>query len=363
LRTNQLSFALASSEGDIDSAFQLAISVFKVSSDIDDYDFYKLRLWRDDPSYALDNFILARAEDGDVCGLVRIVPRTIFRGEEAFSVAGVSSVCLAPRQRGNGNSLKLMEFALACCKKRAFDFAFLFARRAADHYYSRFGFQGISSYSKLKIKYADLASDSQLVAGPSCEQNIKIYSAAYDQCYARVFGRVERTPAYWQFLLRKFQSPYPDRIETLYISGEPVGYVLLNDSTIHELAFTQHVDARALIAFLSRQFPLVCKDGDINLDLPPQHSLLSALHGLDISVTQRECPFGGHMACILNPEALLQRVSKRSPQRAAELASLRSLKHFNHYETCCLLGVATISAREVSTDTLLPYNMSAADHF
>lgn len=185
---SQLSFSLASSEDEVLSAFRLAMSVFAASNDIPEYEHYKVRLWRDDPSYALDNFILARAEDGDVCGLVRIVPRKIFRGEEAFSVAGVSSVCLSPHQRGNGNSLKLMEFALACCKKRAFDFAFLFARRAADHYYSRFGFQGVSSYSKLKIKYADLTSDSQLAVGPSCEKNIKIYSAAHDQCYARAFG-------------------------------------------------------------------------------------------------------------------------------------------------------------------------------
>lgn len=360
---NHLSLALACSEKVVDSAFQLATSVFKTSTAIDDYDFYKRMLWRDDPSYAIDNFVVARAEDGSVRGLVRIVPRTVFRGEEAFSVAGLSSVCLSPCERGRGNSLKLMEFALECCKKRGFDFAFLFARRAADHYYSRFGFQGVSSYSKLKINYAGLPSDSQFAIGPSWEKYIEIYSAAHDACYARVFGRVERTPAYWQFLLRKFRSIYPDRIETLFFSGEPVGYLVLNDSAIHEVAFTQDVDARELVAFLSRQFPLVCKDGYINLDLPPQHLLLSNLHGLDVSVTERECPFGGHMACILNPEALIQRISRRSPQRAAELASLRGLGHFNHYETCSLLGAATISARQVTSDILLPYNMSVADHF
>ena len=173
-----LSFSLASSDEDVDAAFRLAVSVFGPSSGIDHYDRYKFSLWRDDPSFALDNFVLARTYEGSVCGLVRIVPRKVFRGEQAFVVAGISSVCLSPQQRGKGISVALMEHALECCRQRGFDFSFLFARRAADHYYTRFGFQGISSYNQLKVRCSNLDSNSRFEAGPPSEAYIDIYRTA-----------------------------------------------------------------------------------------------------------------------------------------------------------------------------------------
>ena len=196
---SNVSFSLASSDEDVEAAFRLAVSVFGPSSGIDQYDSYKLSIWRDDPSYALDNFVLGRTEDQSVCGLVRIVPRKVFRGQQAFVVAGISSVCLSPQQRGDGISVTLMEYALEYCRQREFDFAFLFARRAADHYYTRFGFQGISSYNQLKVQFGSLASDSRFETGPAKEKYFDVYRAAHDKCYSETFGRVERTPAYWRF--------------------------------------------------------------------------------------------------------------------------------------------------------------------
>jgi len=356
-------FSLASSNEEVESAFRLAVSVFGPSSGIDHYDRYKLSLWRDDPSYALDNFVLARTEDGSVCGLVRIVPRKVFRGEQAFVVAGISSVCLSPPQRGKGISVALMEHALEYCRQRKFDFSFLFARRAADHYYTRFGFQGISSYNQLKVRYGSLASDSRFETGPASETYVDVYRTAHDKCYSETFGRVERPPAYWRFLLRKFQNLGSPRLETLYFSGIPIGYVLWSDTTVHELAFPEPIDVRGLIAFLGQRLPSAAIAGHITFDMPPQHALVPAAYGLDMSLTTRECSFGGHMACILNPIALLERIAERSPQRASELAPLKGLRRFEHRETCHLLGISTITDQETSNDTMLPYNMSIADHF
>jgi predicted acetyltransferase len=358
-----LSFSIARSESEVESAFILAMEVFGEFSGSSQYLKHKTSLWREDPTYRKENFVLAKTQSGKVCGLVRIVPRKIFRGTEVYSVAGISSVCLSPMQRGNGNSLKLMEFALECCKKRKFEFAFLFARRSADRYYTRFGFHGISSYSQLKIKYAGLPSNSEISVGPASKKHIAIYSAAYEECYSRVFGRVERSEQYWSFLLSKFHFGYPDRIETIFLAGVSVGYVVLNNNKIHELAFAIDINPQEMIGFLSQKFPSLCKGEEITLDLPPQHSLISGMHGIDLIITQRECSFGGHMACILKPQVFLQRVLRRNMLITDDLVQLSGRVHLNHYETCRLLGVASITHQAVVTDAVLPFNMSIVDHF
>src|SRR5436309_693260 len=126
-----LTVAPARTEDEVQLALKLAVSVFEPASEMNDYPRYKAHLWREDPSFESANLMLARIASEPPCGLVRIVPRTVYRAKEAFSVAGISSVCLEPEKRGKGLSLALMTQTLEHCRERGFDFAFLFARRAA----------------------------------------------------------------------------------------------------------------------------------------------------------------------------------------------------------------------------------------
>ena len=354
-----LAFSLACSEADVDQAFALALSIFEPQSGMSGYESHKIFLWKSDPSYALENFVLARAVDGSICGLIRIVPRKIFRGAEKFSVAGISSVCLSARYRGNGNSLGLMQYALECCRKREFDFAFLFARRSADNYYTRFGFHGISSYSRISVNHANLRIDPKFEVRPSSEAFLELYASAYEKCYAEVFGRVERSSSYWQFLLRRFSASSSEKFETLYFEGMPVGYVVTGAS-VHELAVAHPVGGESLIAFLGQKLTSGMSERNIQFDMSPQHALVGQLSGMDSTLSIRECAFGGHMACILNVESLLERVVRQYP--GIYLGGIVGGK-LSHVDTCKILGAYAITVAEDPGRKLLPYHMSSLDHF
>lgn len=360
---SRLSFSLASSSEEVEEAFNLAYSIFKNTASIDQYKEFKLNLWQEDPSFDLENFVIARDSGGLMCGLVRIVPRKIFRGNKSFSVAGISSVCLAPSHQGKGLSVPFIEYALEICRQRNFDFAFLFARRDVDYYYAKIGFHGVSSYTQIEIKSSSPSLDYEFELGPSSEKYSEIYRLSYDQCYSHCFGRVERTADYWNFLIRKFQINQSPHLDTLYLSGVAIGYIIWSATTVHELAFMEGVSVKGLINFLNIHLTSPAKNDCVTFEMSPQHLLLGGAHGLDITMKIRECNFGGHMACILNPGALIDRIAERSPRRASELESMRELRSFGHSETCNLLGALTITGQENSNDTLLPFNVSFADQF
>jgi GNAT superfamily N-acetyltransferase len=335
-----LSFSLAQSEAEVDLAFELALSIFEPMSAVKSYRQHKTLLWKQDPTYAVGNFVLACSPQGSVCGLIRIVPRVIFRGPEKFFVAGISSVCLAPDYRGQGNSVGLIKFAVDHCKARSFDFAFLFARRAADNFYTQFGFHGVSSYSHISVRSKKLPFDSRFSVEPACKAHIDLYAFAYERSYAAVFGRVERSRDYWEFVLDRCAHSSLEKIETICFEGKPIGYLVAGATTVLELATSARMNADGLVAFLSHQFQPDATAGILCLDVPPQHDFVGQLAGMDMTLSLRECAYGGHMARILNGDD--------TP---------------SHADTCRTLGAYAISVSQESSRPALPYQMSILDHF
>jgi len=359
----KLAVSPARTKNEVQLALELALSVFEASSGMDDYARYKAFLWHEDPTFEPGNILLGRIGSGSPIGLVRIVPRRLYRANQPFSVAGISSVCLSSDQRGKGHSVALMEQALAHCSERQFDLAFLFARRAIDYYYTRFGFWGVASYSRLKIQLPRETADPDLALGDADEQHIDLYGGAYDRCYANTFGRVSRSADYWRFLLRRMRY-FPDhRFSTLFVQGIPVGYVLWSDSVIRELAYVEGPRAGSLLSLLGKSLPDARLAGCVTLELSPQHVLVAESYGLDVTLSARECTYGGHMALVLNPAAMLDRMFERTPVVAKELMHLANMKQLSHRETCRLLGAWSPSASRTDGEQLLPLNIGFADQF
>lgn len=354
----------ARSEREVRQAQGLACSVFESASGIADYASYKTLLWREDPTFAPENLMLAHLGGGPPCGLVRIVPRTIFRGDQAFSMAGISGVCLDPALRGRGLSVPLMEQTLVDCRKRGFDLAFLFARRAADHYYTRFGFWGVSAYSRTSVRLTSVSSDPRLaLLEDGQETNLDVYQAAYDRCYRNVFGRFARSPADWRFLLRRLSCLGNVHFSTLLFEGRVMGYVLWSDGVIHELAWLEGVQVQAIVALLAATVPGAAEKSALNLEISSQHRLVAEAYGLDLTISGRECIYGGHMARILNPAALLDRMAERSPPAALGLRHLAKVERFTHRDTCRLLGAWSPTDCHHSVEPVLPLDISFPDHF
>lgn len=354
----------AHSEREVCQAQDLAYSVFESASGNSDYASYKTLLWREDPTFAPENLMLAYLGEGPPCGLVRIVPRTVFRGDQAFTMAGISSVCLKPDFRGRGLSVPLVEQTLVYCRERGFDLAFLFARRAADHYYTRFGFWGVAAYSRISVRLTNVSPDPRLaLLTDGLEKNLDVYRVAYDRCYKNVFGRFFRSPADWRFLLRRLSYLRNVCFSELMLEGQAVGYVLWGDGVVHELAWLEGVEVQAIVALLAATVPGVAEKGVLNFEVPPQHRLLVEAYGLDIMVSGRECIYGGHMACILNPTALLDRMTERSPAAASDLRHLAKMEHLTHRDTCRLLGAWSPTDCHYNAEPALPLDISFSDHF
>jgi predicted GNAT family N-acyltransferase len=353
----------AQTETEVDLALELAIPIFKRNSNINDDTAYKAMLWRDDPSYATHNILLARHAKG-ILGLVRIVPRRLYRGTQIFSVAGISSVCIDEEFRGIGLSIPLMEQALAICKDRGFDFAFLFARRAVDHYYTRFGFHGISAYNQLLIpRTKPPKTNTKFILKSTNDSHIRMYASVYENCYSKCFGRIHRTAEDWAFLLKKLEVIPGLSFATIYADDIPVGYILWDDERVYEIAFEDGISGDQLLDLLMNSLPMKNGNLQIDLELPPQHTLVKTVYGIDMRLSARECPYGGHMASVLNTDVLLEKVAERSVGDFRHIAPLSQKSQFTHHDTCSLLG-AWSPTLELSVESeFLPLNISLPDQF
>lgn len=314
---SMLAIAPASSSADQEAALQLAALAFVPAGSNDELLPWKRFLWFEDPSFERANLIVGRDVDGRLAGMIRIVPRVLRRGEQRLTVAGISSVCVAPAQRGKGHSTALMRWTVDHCRERGFDIAALIARRSADHFYTRFGFWGVSAYSQLSIAPVTQVP-GLLTPAPAREEWIGCYREAFDHCYAECFGRFERDERLWRHQLRRLMQIDRLRFVSLLRADVPVGYAIVFDRTIVEIALTEVPPGAALVAALR---VLVPGDVPLTVDMPPQHRLLGALQGLDVSFRHRECSFGGHMVRVLNPHRLAALLAARVGVRLARLRS------------------------------------------
>ncbi len=331
----QLIIAPAGSAAEVEEGLRLAAGIFAVPAGgaLD----YKTMLWRNDPSFEPANLVLGRTPQGELAGLIRIAPRMLRRQRQAIRTACISSVCVAAPLRGKGYSVQLMQRTLDICEQRGFEIALLLARRAADHYYTRFGFWGASSYNRLTLS----ASDGREPAGTPfelramCEDEITLYASAYERSYANCFGWFERDQAGWHFLLRRLRQQPGIEMLAIARQSRTVGYLIRSHDALLEIGLGEALPeadlAAALPALSGGNLPL-------QIDIPPQHRLFPALHLYDVSLRSRECSYGGHMLRILGGQAP------------------------DYPQTCARLGIATLTGiQEADARERLPFNLGYPD--
>ncbi len=384
---SKLLIAPAASAAEVDEALRLACEVFSARSAAADYPAYKAMLWREDPAFAESNIIVGRNAAGELAGVVRIVPRRLHRVDQAMRVAGISSVCVNPALRGRGYSVAIMEHALERCRALGYDLGLLIARRAADRYYTQFGFWGISSYSRVSIAVKDRqphSAASALEFPPANADWIDCYRRAYAESYADTFGWFERSGADWAFLLQRLSLLPGAGVRSITLDGKPAGYFVSGSGAIHELGFVDELAADRLVPALASYTGTA--EGPLELDLPPEHRLCRMLADFDWSARFRECSYGGHMVRILNVDRAAEMLAERSTVRLGTLGckpldeevegvavrwdGVRTRVELSgharvrpgYQETCVLLGALSLSgARESLADPALPFNVSFAD--
>lgn len=306
-------FGLARSAQEIAAAQALATKVFGEILALDPIAETKNKtlLWNEPGEPPL--VVVAVLDEGRVVGVARLLQRTLGRGGQTFSCVGFTSIAVDPAFRGQGLSVPLMESALRVARQTGAMVGLLFGRRALDHYYTRFGFHGLSSYSRLRLQ--SLSKVYGVVLRPMLELTDELlhhFQDVHNQCYGATFGWIERSIEMWRFQLRKMRH---ERMEVTVIDWQQrtAGYLIHHGCVIHEIAVTKGVPWEIVLA----QVAADCQEEALVVEIPPEHPALAELTRLDMTLETRQCDFGGHMMIVLDENKICRAVEERVRHRAS----------------------------------------------
>jgi hypothetical protein len=195
-----------------------------------------------------------------------------------------------------------MEAAIRTARSSNIDIAMLIARRAVDGYYNRFGFWGVAQYSKTTFKMTTLPMNGESIKSIEVRslthEDLGVCAVLYAKSYEGLVGHCLRTPKMWNYILRKLHY-LGMHLDLVVVDHQVAGYVIHDrQENIYEIATGETPPICGANMFL-KAFAPRCES--LTLNVPPAHPFLAGLKGADVSLTLRECPYGGHMIKILNP--------------------------------------------------------------
>lgn len=288
----------AESDSEVKKAFEVASKIFESRENCDE-EALKKTVWFEGASLLPESLILC-VENEKICGLLRLIPVTFPRGAIQYEAVCMSSIGLLSEVRGRGYSRHLMEESIQICQKRGFDFAYLIARRAVDHYYPRFGFVGASSYEAVLLQppsqYESPKSSEFTVEGRFVEDEMGSYQEAYESSYSNCFGRAKRSNPDWKFIYKRVQVLRDYEFKTLQVKGQTLGYLIQKGNEVLEVSCLERGRAHWVEWFK--------QSGVEKVHIPREHSLRGSFRNEDVTFTSRSCLYGGHMIRILNSESV-----------------------------------------------------------
>lgn len=296
---------IARNEIEREEALKLAAASFPLPDDHHDAAILrKTKLLREHPGYTNESPIIVCNTDGSIGGSAFLIDCVVPLKDKLLRGVFVSSVSVCEAARGRGLSRLLMKAAIQSATNRGVDIAMLIARRGVDGYYTRFGFWGLSQYSKFTIPISTLASGSHSPKStsltPVTVADFGLCAALYADNYRNLVGHCQRDQEKWCYILQKL--PYISmRFDLVKIDGKTAGYVIHDGKgNVHEIATTAGESV-----YTPRTFLQACASTseEVMLHVHPTHPFLRRLEGADVLLSLRECPYGGHMVRILNPAA------------------------------------------------------------
>lgn len=292
-----VNFRCASSLEECKSAFNLAKKIFK-----DDHSSTLKSLnWQyfgiDQP----ENIIIGHLGK-NIIGVVRICPLKMKVRGKNLKVAGLSSICIHPKFQGHGFGRALMQKSTSYLDQIGYDLSFLIARRAADNFYTKFGYFGASSYQSinLRCKKQKLFDNTKLVFGEFNLKNSNNYLDFFQQSYENCFGACYRNADFWDRSIKKLPS-MGLLFKEIIFNDKLMGYIVSNAEGIIECGFADKIDPSIIKQTLMR----FSNDGEsIRVFIPHDHKITKTLVGEDVEYFSRQCLYGGHMvrwSSLFNP--------------------------------------------------------------
>lgn len=288
----------------------------------------------DDPFYEpVDRLLVKRGEA--IVAHAHLAKRTMQFAGQSLPVAGFSWLGTLPEYRGQGYATRLLR---AAHRRMAADGAVLgILRTRAPHFFRREGWAVCGRHSQSRAaarevlaQIANRAGAAPQTAGGLCirpwrQVELPALLRLYDRGIARRDGGIERSEAYWRWLLSGksigqifVASVGPERQELDHYCASIVGYCITADDSVLEIA-TDPAHPTAATQLLARACgEAIERDvNDITLHAPPDHplhGLFEAAHG---TLHHQEAHLGEvFMVKLLDPHGFLRAQCGDLRQRA-----------------------------------------------
>lgn len=304
---------VASSAEDCEKALELSLGTFYPDGVPEEQRRSWRHKWFDDPTFSPDNVLLLRERKGStLVGGLRARPLALYRDGIIFNGLGIPEIFVAPAWQGVGLARLLVRHCLQRAEDMGVDLVLVVARKAIDGFYSRYGFHGIGSFPSYTVREI-LASRRHRQAergryGFSPTDVRPEFQKLYASCYAAAFGASVRSLDVFRFLFAR--AFFRGQAEILAIQDRDdglVGYLVRSGGSILEIAISDGVDRRMVIEDLAEHLNLE----DLTFAVYEGHPLFVPDMGLDITVTRRECPYGGHICRVADVASVADKFSAR----------------------------------------------------
>jgi len=304
---------LARSEAELEKALHLAAVVFRPNEKIGAALCRKRLIMSVDENLTCNDVVIL-VIDERVVATCFLIERQLIRGDQKLASVFLSSICVDQEFRGRGLSKMLIDTALAVCHEREYALAFVIARRSVDYFYTQFGFYGISQYAKAEVYWPEARINAGIKFEKTSLQHLDSLQEAYQSTYLTLNGAFVRKASFWLSILDRCNAG-DVTLEICKVEGRGVAYVASLDGQVLEMACTNHSLWTSLVE------TLVAKSSGhtLTINCSPEHPVVRALTNIDVTISRRQCLFGGHMVKILSPKTLLDLLHRELGKAKANL--------------------------------------------
>jgi hypothetical protein len=256
------------------------------------------------PPVPAENYVVASTADGTIVGGLTLLERTMLVDGCPMRVAGMSYYAIEPSYQATDCAARIIAATFQRLRGGRYDLAVGFARKVMDGYWSRHGFVGFTGFSSLTVEAPDLrrlAPAGTVTAVPDLPEPAAL-ARLYRATYGGLTGAFVREAPEWRYWTARVRRGNLG-VTTFARGGEAVGYAIRRANTVLEIA----AEPQWLPACL-RALGESAGAGSLIFACAPAHPAACVLRTLNHAYTVRRAWNGGHIALVVDRDALLERL-------------------------------------------------------
>jgi len=265
-----------------------------------------------EPSVSTRNMVYARSSKNQLVGMLRIVERTVLVDGAALNCGGVTSVAVAENWRHQGVCSALMDFAHKVLEDRGCPVSLVFARKAVDGLYERYGYSPVGRYIDLRLDVS-VKDTTGVQLRPFQKKDLDFCMMSYIKYYHQLTGSYKREQGIWDFLIHRFaEGKRQFQLFVCQAEKRNIGYGVVLENTLVEFCLAPEFFSSCPSMFES----LAIK----SIGLHPRHPFFQyARAHWNTIFSERFAVHGGYMARFIHTPAVIRWVSQRLKSRAKRL--------------------------------------------